>query len=92
MKAHVLLSLDVQREKIRALEPLKSMFATVSDKCTQKISALKKEENAKIKTLMKEKLYLLKLIDKMKEEKASLQAQVNWVYDQPDISQTIYAV
>ncbi|XP_019344520.1 translin-associated factor X-interacting protein 1 isoform X1 [Alligator mississippiensis] len=71
------ITLDVQREKIRALEPLKSMFATVSDKCTQKISALKKEENAKIKTLMKEKLYLLKLIDKMKEEKASLQAQVN---------------
>uniref|UniRef100_A0A7M4DUS9 Translin associated factor X interacting protein 1 n=1 Tax=Crocodylus porosus TaxID=8502 RepID=A0A7M4DUS9_CROPO len=71
------ITLDAQREKIRALEPLKSMFATVSDKCTQKISAFKKEENAKIKTLMKEKLYLLKLIDKMKEEKDSLQAQVN---------------
>ncbi|XP_053905408.1 translin-associated factor X-interacting protein 1 isoform X1 [Malaclemys terrapin pileata] len=65
------------REKIRSLEPLKAMLVSVSDECTRQIVALQEEEKAEITRLKKEKLYLLKLIDKMKEEKGSLQTQVN---------------
>ncbi|EMP26877.1 Translin-associated factor X-interacting protein 1 [Chelonia mydas] len=65
------------REKIRSLEPLKAMLVCVSDECTRQIVALQEEEKAEITKLKKEKLYLLKLIDKMKEEKGSLQTQVN---------------
>ncbi|XP_050778347.1 translin-associated factor X-interacting protein 1 isoform X2 [Gopherus flavomarginatus] len=65
------------REKIRSLEPLKAMLVSVSDECTRQIVALQEEEKAEITMLKKEKLYLLKLIDKMKEEKGSLQTQVN---------------
>ncbi|XP_032644395.1 translin-associated factor X-interacting protein 1 isoform X2 [Chelonoidis abingdonii] len=65
------------REKIRSLEPLKAMLVSVSDECTRQIVALQEEEKAEITMLKKEKLYLLKLIDKMKEEEGSLQTQVN---------------
>ncbi|XP_067409207.1 translin-associated factor X-interacting protein 1 [Emydura macquarii macquarii] len=65
------------KEKIHSLEPLKAMLVSVSDECTRQIVALQEEEKAEVTMLKKEKLYLLKLIDKMKEEKESLQAQVN---------------
>uniref|UniRef100_A0A8C8RF30 Translin associated factor X interacting protein 1 n=1 Tax=Pelusios castaneus TaxID=367368 RepID=A0A8C8RF30_9SAUR len=65
------------KEKIRSLEPLKSMLVSVSDECTRQIMAFQEEEKAEVAMLKKEKLYLLKLIDKMKEEKGSLQIQVN---------------
>ncbi|XP_073163328.1 translin-associated factor X-interacting protein 1 isoform X2 [Lepidochelys kempii] len=64
------------REKIRSLEPLKAMLVCVSDECTRQIVALQEEEKAEITKLKKEKLYLLKLIDKMEEEKGSLQTQM----------------
>ncbi|XP_021263690.1 translin-associated factor X-interacting protein 1 isoform X2 [Numida meleagris] len=65
-----------QKETIRALEPLKAMVATVSAECTQQILALQEEEKVEINTLKQEKQHLLKFIDNMKEEKSSLQAQV----------------
>uniref|UniRef100_A0A8D0GC28 Translin associated factor X interacting protein 1 n=1 Tax=Sphenodon punctatus TaxID=8508 RepID=A0A8D0GC28_SPHPU len=65
------------QEKIHSLEPLKALLVTVSDECTQQILELEEQERAEITTLKSERLYLLKLIDKMKEEKISLQTQVS---------------
>lgn len=62
---------------IRALEPLKAMVTTVSEECTQQILALQEKEKVEINTLKQEKHHLLKFIDNMKEEKCSLQTQVN---------------
>uniref|UniRef100_A0A8C3L2X1 Translin-associated factor X-interacting protein 1 N-terminal domain-containing protein n=1 Tax=Chrysolophus pictus TaxID=9089 RepID=A0A8C3L2X1_CHRPC len=66
-----------QKETIRALEPLKAMVTTVSEECTQQILALQEKEKVEINTLKQEKHHLLKFIDNMKEEKSSLQTQVN---------------
>ncbi|XP_052542117.1 translin-associated factor X-interacting protein 1 [Tympanuchus pallidicinctus] len=65
-----------QKETIRALEPLKAMVTTVSEECTQQILALQEKEKVEINTLKQEKHHLLKFIDNMKEEKSSLQTQV----------------
>ncbi|XP_040536809.1 translin-associated factor X-interacting protein 1 isoform X2 [Gallus gallus] len=65
-----------QKEMIRALEPLKAMVTTVSEECTQQILALQEKEKVEINTLKQEKHHLLKFIDNMKEEKCSLQTQV----------------
>lgn len=53
------------------------MVTTVSDECTQRILALQEKEKDEIHMLKQEKQRLLKFIDDMKEEKSSLQAQVN---------------
>nr|XP_025043006.1 translin-associated factor X-interacting protein 1 [Pelodiscus sinensis] len=68
-------TLDHLRQKVRSLESLKGMLVSVSEECTQQIVALQEEEKAEITALKKEKLYLLKQIDKMEEEKGSLQTQ-----------------
>ncbi|KAM6380745.1 translin-associated factor X-interacting protein 1 [Pluvialis apricaria] len=65
-----------QKKTIRALEPLKAMITTVSEECTQQILALQEKEKDEISTLKQEKQHLLKFIDNMKEEKSSLQTQV----------------
>ncbi|NXI63027.1 TXIP1 protein, partial [Anseranas semipalmata] len=65
-----------QKETIRALEPLKAMVTTVSEECTQQILALQEQEKVEINMLKQEKQHLLKFIDNMKEEKSSLQTQV----------------
>ncbi|XP_068941819.1 translin-associated factor X-interacting protein 1 [Petaurus breviceps papuanus] len=65
------------REKIRSLEPLKAMLVNVSEDCNEKILAIRAEERYEIKMLKKEKINLLKLIDKKNEEKISLQTQVS---------------
>ncbi|NXT87306.1 TXIP1 protein, partial [Anhinga rufa] len=65
-----------QKMTIRALEPLKAMVTTVSEKCTQQILALQEKEKDEINMLKQEKQQLLKYIDNMKEEKNSLQTQV----------------
>ncbi|XP_075796637.1 translin-associated factor X-interacting protein 1 isoform X2 [Pelodiscus sinensis] len=70
-------TLDHLRQKVRSLESLKGMLVSVSEECTQQIVALQEEEKAEITALKKEKLYLLKQIDKMEEEKGSLQTQVH---------------
>ncbi|KAJ1072768.1 hypothetical protein K5549_011994 [Capra hircus] len=65
-----------QREKIRALEPLKAKLITVNENCNERILAMRAEERDEISTLKKEKMNLLKLIDKKNEEKISLQTEV----------------
>ncbi|XP_066206064.1 translin-associated factor X-interacting protein 1 isoform X2 [Saccopteryx leptura] len=65
-----------QSEKIRALEPLKAKLSTVKADCNEKILAMRAEEKAEISMLKKEKMNLLKLIDKKNEEKISLQSEV----------------
>ncbi|KFW60951.1 Translin-associated factor X-interacting protein 1, partial [Pygoscelis adeliae] len=65
-----------QKKTIRALEPLKAMVTTVSEECTRQILALQEKEKDEINTLKQEKQHLLKFIDNMKEEKNSLQTQV----------------
>ncbi|KFR09930.1 Translin-associated factor X-interacting protein 1, partial [Opisthocomus hoazin] len=65
-----------QKTTIRALEPLKAMVTTVSEECTRQILALQEKEKEEINMLKQEKQRLLKFIDNMKEEKNSLQTQV----------------
>ncbi|KFV74118.1 Translin-associated factor X-interacting protein 1, partial [Struthio camelus australis] len=65
-----------QKEIIRALEPLKAMVTTVSEEYTQQILALQEKERVEINMLKQEKQHLLKFIDNMKEEKSSLEIQV----------------
>ena len=40
--------LSYYREKIRELEPLKSMLITISEQCDQKILRIKEDENREI--------------------------------------------
>ncbi|XP_011378806.1 translin-associated factor X-interacting protein 1 isoform X2 [Pteropus medius] len=65
-----------QREKIRALEPLKAKLVTVNEDCNERILAMRAEERSEISMLKKEKMNLLKIIDKKNEEKISLQSEV----------------
>ncbi|KAL1784944.1 translin-associated factor X-interacting protein 1 [Sigmodon hispidus] len=65
-----------QREKIRALEPLKAKIVTMNEDCSERILAMRAEEKYEISLLKKEKMNLLKLIDKKNEEKISLQSEV----------------
>lgn len=71
------LCLAHQREKIRALEPLKAKIVTMNEDCNERILAMRAEERYEISQLKKEKMNLLKLIDKKNEEKISLQSEVN---------------
>ncbi|XP_008700675.1 translin-associated factor X-interacting protein 1 isoform X2 [Ursus maritimus] len=66
-----------QREKIRALEPLKAKLITVNEDCNERILAMRAEERYEISMLKREKMNLLKLIDKKNEEKISLQSEVS---------------
>ncbi|XP_063951237.1 translin-associated factor X-interacting protein 1-like isoform X1 [Lytechinus pictus] len=68
--------LSHQREKIRELEPLKSMLVTVSEQCDQKIMALREDERQEMKDLKNEKQALLDRIGGMREEQFSLQMQI----------------
>ncbi|NXO58275.1 TXIP1 protein, partial [Aramus guarauna] len=65
-----------QKKTIRALEPLKAMITTMSEEHTRQILALQEKEKDEINMLKQEKQRLLKFIDNMKEEKSSLQVQV----------------
>ncbi|XP_014802785.1 PREDICTED: translin-associated factor X-interacting protein 1 isoform X1 [Calidris pugnax] len=68
-----------QKKTIRSLEPLKAMVTTVSEECTQRILALQEKQKDEIYLLKQEKQQLLKIIDNMKEEKSSLQTQVEYL-------------
>lgn len=68
-----------QREKIQALEPLKAKLVSMNEECNQRILAMRAEEMDEISVLKREKMNLLKLIDKKNEEKISLQSEVNQV-------------
>ncbi|ETE61806.1 Translin-associated factor X-interacting protein 1, partial [Ophiophagus hannah] len=63
------------QEKICTLESVNGVLVTASDQCTQQILAFQQQEKIEIAKLKEERLYLLKLIDKMKEEKCSLETQ-----------------
>ncbi|XP_032086812.1 translin-associated factor X-interacting protein 1 [Thamnophis elegans] len=64
------------QEKIFTLESVNGVLVTASDRCTQQILAFQQQEKIEIAKLKEERLYLLKLIDKMQEEKSSLETQV----------------
>ncbi|XP_063168990.1 translin-associated factor X-interacting protein 1 [Candoia aspera] len=64
------------REKICSLEAVNGVLVTASDQCTRQILALQQQEKIEITKLKEERLFLLKLIDKMQEEKCSLETQV----------------
>ncbi|XP_039183376.1 translin-associated factor X-interacting protein 1 isoform X1 [Crotalus tigris] len=64
------------QEKICTLESVNGVLVTASDQCTQQILAFQQQEKIEIAKLKEERLCLLKLIDKMKEEKCSLETQV----------------
>ncbi|XP_071973734.1 translin-associated factor X-interacting protein 1 isoform X2 [Engystomops pustulosus] len=66
-----------QRERIRSLEPLKAMLVSVSEQCDKRIQEIYEKEKYEVKTLKMEKDNLLKMIDNLKDEKISLQAQVS---------------
>ncbi|KAG8563278.1 hypothetical protein GDO81_015998 [Engystomops pustulosus] len=66
-----------QRERIRSLEPLKAMLVSVSEQCDKRIQEIYEKEKHEVKTLKMEKDNLLKMIDNLKDEKISLQAQVS---------------
>lgn len=59
------------------------MVTTVSEECTRQILALQEKEKDEINMLKQEKERLLKFIDNMKEEKNSLQTQVDYTMMSP---------
>ncbi|XP_070616500.1 translin-associated factor X-interacting protein 1 isoform X2 [Erythrolamprus reginae] len=64
------------QEKICTLESVNGVLVTAADQCTRQILAFQQQEKIEIAKLKEERLYLLKLIDKMTEEKCSLETQV----------------
>lgn len=56
---------------------MKAKIVTVNEDCNERILAMRAEERYEISMLKKEKMNLLKLIDKKNEEKISLQSEVN---------------
>ncbi|KAK3746382.1 hypothetical protein QZH41_018214, partial [Actinostola sp. cb2023] len=65
-----------QREAIRDLEPLKSMLVTVSEQCEKKLLAMKQEEKSDMITMKGENRRLQNIIEKLRDDKVSLQVQV----------------
>ncbi|XP_063801348.1 translin-associated factor X-interacting protein 1 isoform X2 [Pseudophryne corroboree] len=84
------ITLAFQREQIRSLEPLKAMLVSVSERCDKKIQEIREQERLEVKTLKIEKFNLLKVIDKMKEEKSSLQAQISKLQEELDNTFLMY--
>ncbi|XP_067853936.1 translin-associated factor X-interacting protein 1 isoform X2 [Heptranchias perlo] len=65
------------RNRIRELEPLKSMLVATSENCEQRIVALREEEKFEIKLLRSEKIQLLQKVDQLMEMQDSLETQVS---------------
>nr|XP_028595568.1 translin-associated factor X-interacting protein 1 isoform X3 [Podarcis muralis] len=70
------LTIAYLKEKIYSLESVNAILVTASDQCTRQILAFQEQEKIQIAKLKDERIYLLKLIDKMKEEKYSLETQM----------------
>lgn len=64
------------RQKVRELEPLKSMLVTVSEKCENKIQAIREAEQLEIKKLVREKMELLDLLEEKRESEINMSAQI----------------
>lgn len=69
-------NLSSLRQQIRELEPLKSMLVTVSEKCEQKIQAIREAEQHEIKELLQNRMELLDVIDRHRENEVSLNTQI----------------
>ena len=69
-----------QREKIRELEPLKQMLVTLADQCDHKLMLYREEEKIEIKQLKEEKKKLMDMVMQLKNDRQSLQTQVDKVY------------
>ncbi|XP_078067088.1 translin-associated factor X-interacting protein 1 [Mustelus asterias] len=65
------------RNRIRELEPLKSLLVTTSETCERRINALRKEERFEIESLKNEKIQLLDKIDYLLRMQDSLETQVS---------------
>ncbi|XP_048448760.1 translin-associated factor X-interacting protein 1-like isoform X2 [Rhincodon typus] len=65
------------RNRIRELEPLKSLLVATSETCEQRIIALQEEEKFEIQSLKKEKIELLDKIDHLLKVQDSLETQVS---------------
>ncbi|XP_069822055.1 translin-associated factor X-interacting protein 1 [Dendropsophus ebraccatus] len=79
-----------QREQIRSLEPLKAMLVSISERCDKKIQEIYEKETHEVKTLHMEKLSLLQMIDTLKEEKITLQAQVSKLQEEMEKTYLMY--
>lgn len=64
------------KNKVYSLESVNAVLVTASDQCTRQILDYQDQENEEIVRLKKDRLQLLQKIDKMKEEKCSLETQV----------------
>ncbi|XP_060693733.1 translin-associated factor X-interacting protein 1 isoform X4 [Hemiscyllium ocellatum] len=64
------------RNRIRELEPLKSLLVATSETCEQRIIALQEEERFEVQSLKSEKIELLDKIDYLLRVQNSLEAQV----------------
>uniref|UniRef100_UPI00398E648C translin-associated factor X-interacting protein 1 isoform X4 n=1 Tax=Pristiophorus japonicus TaxID=55135 RepID=UPI00398E648C len=71
------ITLAHQRNRIRELEPLKSMLVATSENCEQRIVALQLEEKLEMKSLRRENKELLKKIDNLMVMQDSLKTQVS---------------
>ncbi|KAG8144020.1 hypothetical protein E2320_001151 [Naja naja] len=80
LQMRICLPLAHLQEKICTLESVNGVLVTASDQCTQQILAFQQQEKIEIAKLKEERLYLLKLIDKMKEEKCSLETQATQLH------------
>jgi len=64
------------RDKIRELEPFKQMLVTVSERCDQKVMALRDEERQEILELKQMNTALRKHIERLKEDEKALESNV----------------
>lgn len=64
---------------------MNSLLVTASDQYTEKILAYQEQEKVEIAQLKKDRLYLLKQIDEMKEDKCSLEVQVRRIPAHPHV-------
>ncbi|XP_072374436.1 translin-associated factor X-interacting protein 1 isoform X2 [Scyliorhinus torazame] len=64
------------RNRIRELEPLKSLLVATSETCERRINALREEERFEIQSLKNERIQLLGKIDNLLRMQDSLETQV----------------
>ncbi|XP_048828796.1 translin-associated factor X-interacting protein 1 isoform X3 [Brienomyrus brachyistius] len=64
------------QDQIRELEPLRAQLVIVSERCEQRVLALREEERSEVNALKQEAQCLQKIIDEMREQQDILQTQV----------------
>ncbi|XP_048828797.1 translin-associated factor X-interacting protein 1 isoform X4 [Brienomyrus brachyistius] len=63
------------QDQIRELEPLRAQLVIVSERCEQRVLALREEERSEVNALKQEAQCLQKIIDEMREQQDILQTQ-----------------